>query len=74
MFLPEFFMRGLIKLVVLVNKDEALFVRAHCTEDFTITRTMIQKSDRHRYYMPETQYALDLLKKFREERVVEHFE
>jgi hypothetical protein len=60
--------------VVLVDKDEAMYVRQHCSDDFTITRTMIQKSDRHRYYMPETQYALDLLQKYRSERVTEHFE
>lgn len=60
--------------MVLVNKDEAFYVRQHCSDDFTITRTMIQKSKRHKYWMPETQYALDLLSKFRNEKVTEHFE
>lgn len=51
-----------------------MYIRGCMGKDFTITRTMVQKSDRHVYYMPETVYAMSLLKQYRDGKVVAHYE
>lgn len=61
------------KTVVKVTKDEAKMLREHCT-GLEITRTMVQHSDRHIYYCPETRLAMELLKDYREGMVAEHYE
>ena len=55
--------------MVLVNKDEALAIRRDFP-DLPLTRTCKQKSDRHRYYVPETTGALKLIKELRTKNVV----
>ena len=60
--------------MVKINREEAMYIRGCMGKDFTITRTMVQKSDRHAYYMPETVYAMSLLRQYREGKVVAHYE
>lgn len=46
--------------LILITKDEAMLVREKCPW-VSITRTCIQKSKRHRYYMTEDFSAMKLL-------------
>ena len=51
-------------LMIRIDKDEAAYLRSRYP-DLTITRTMKQKSKRHRYYVEESRKVLGALEKYR---------
>lgn len=50
--------------MIKINKDEAAYLRERFP-DVTLTRTMKQKSKRHRYYVEESRKVLGALDKCR---------
>ena len=50
--------------MIRIDKDEAAYLRGRYP-DLTITRTMKQKSKRHRYYVEESRKVLGALEKYR---------
>lgn len=50
--------------MIRIDKDEADYLRSRYP-DLTITRTMKQKSKRHRYYVEESRKVLGALEKYR---------
>ena len=51
--------------MIRIGKEEASYLRERFP-DLTITRTMKQKSKRHRYYVEESRKVLGALEQFRE--------
>lgn len=49
---PGIILKGLIQRVIPVTKEEAMLLR-ELYPNVKITRTMVHKSKRHRYYAPE---------------------
>lgn len=56
--------------LVLINKDEATAIRERF-HDVCITRTSIQNSKRHRYYVTEDRRVMRFLDDMRRENVLE---
>jgi len=46
--------------VILISAEEKKVVREHCPDTY-IVRTMIHRSDRHRYYMTEDPDAMEVV-------------
>lgn len=51
--------------LILINKDEAYWARKLFGSNVNIYRTSKQKSQRHRYYMSEEEYALQFINDYR---------
>ena len=63
-----------VNFLILVGKDEISYLREHIGKELEVTRTMRQRSNRHRYYIAETRLALAALERYKSEKSIEHYE